>query len=297
MRWAALFAFVSLIACLLLLSRMQAQGAASSPAATLELHGNGQLITAGSYHPQRADGSDFGPALVAQGPARQEFQLHNPMPTVIQLGPRPGWFSEGPQAGEFRLATALPQQLLPGEVRPFVVHFQPQALGLRTTMLRIPCRSQGAADEVKTLDFRLQGQGVGLGSLQVRAGEDSVVIQSGEVISDLLHDHWAAQLPSHVLFDAAGALELRLSNRAQDSLLPIYAIELSGPAATDFILDYDRDISQLQSSEELMLRMQFRPTDHSGGIRQAVLRVATADAVTPQFEVLLLLHQGPGSDG
>ena len=47
------------------------------------------------------------------------------------------------------------------------------------------------------LDFRLQGQGVGLGSLQVRAGEDSVVIQSGEVISDLLHDHWAAQLPSH----------------------------------------------------------------------------------------------------
>lgn len=297
MRLAAVFAFTSLLCALIFIHAQREPVDASSTAASLQLEGNGLTIAEGSYQTDTADGSDFGSALLRDGPTSREFHLHNPSSSNMYFGPFPGWQSEGPQSQEFQLAAPLPRLLAPGASIPFEVEFRPEALGIRTTMIRIPYRLEDALDLNQSLDFRVQGRGVGLGSLLVRAGHDNRQILSGDVVSNQLEGHWTSHLPSHVIIEPDGTLQIRLKNRARNSLLPIKGIHLSGPQAHKFRLSYPRGISQLKSSQELMIDVHFSPDHHRTGLYQAVLTVETGDAVVPQFEVLLVIYREPGSDG
>ena len=160
-----------------------------------------------------------------------------------------------------------------------------------------PLRLEDPSRHSRSLDFRVQGQGVGFGSLLVRAVSDGREILSGDVLSNELQGHWTGNLPSHVVMDEFGSLELRLINRAQNSLLPIESIRMAGPQAKDFTITYERSSKQLASFEELLLAIHFNPRRYRQGLYQAVCIVETADAVTPRFEVLLMVYARPQSAG
>ena len=139
-------------------------------------------------------------------------------------------------------------------------------------MLRFPYVSSDQKEDEKP---RLSGAraGVGLGSLQVKAGADGREIFHGDMLSNDLEQHlYELDLPSHYLMDDQGVFKLRLINRAQNSLLPIDGIRLIGPDAKDFSLSYG-GVSQLGSSEELYLEVAYRPRGSRNGLRQALLRI------------------------
>lgn len=274
--------------------RQGGQQVVSAAALELQVQGNGQLIMAGSYDPSPLNGTELAPAVVDAEMVDQSLTFSNPMPWAVELAPAPGWLTEGGDADDFFLVSPLPRHLHPGEVLTTDLRFAPSGQGLRTTMLRIPYRPVQGNAPWTSVDFRVQGRGVGPGSLLVYGPHPQQRINHGslEVSEGLGTDLGIITGP-----DERAMTTLHLSNRQVDSRLQISEVRLLGPHAADFTLLTHPAPMHLGHGQTLDLTIQLRPRHATPGPRQALLGIRSNDPQNPWFFCLIAGTVLPASEG
>jgi uncharacterized delta-60 repeat protein len=124
----------------------------------LTLKGNGVEIADGDTTPGLGDHSDFGEAAVGGVAAVRTFTMSNTGLVPLRLFGDPVVRVTGAVAGEF-VVTGQPAATVPvGGSTTFEVRFLPQALGVRTAVIRFASNDYDEAG----FEFTLQGIGVGL---------------------------------------------------------------------------------------------------------------------------------------
>lgn len=121
------------------------------PAPSLEVRGNGRVITAGDVTPSYADDTDFGPVSLAGVVDLRYFLLANTSTSDLTLGTT---HLGGAQAADFTVA-AVPGTVIPaGGVVPIEVAFSPTGEGLRQATLSFTTSIGGPPYQ-----FAIQGTG------------------------------------------------------------------------------------------------------------------------------------------
>ena len=109
----------------------------TSPAAAINLTGNGLSITNGETTPSLSDGTDFGSAAVDSGTVVCSFTIQNAGTSTLGLTGTLPVMVAGPSAGDFTVTQPPGSSVPPGAATTFQVTFTPHAAWLRSATLII----------------------------------------------------------------------------------------------------------------------------------------------------------------
>ena len=221
-----------------------------------------------------ADGAstlDFGNTAVGNPGASRVFIIRNTGNGVLT---RLRAVVEGSAAREFRIISAVPASLVPGNSTMFRVEFTPLDTGRRTAVLRI---ASNDADE-GSFAITLAGGGIPVPRIEVRASGQGGLKDGDSVLT----------------FGAAARSSRRtitIVNRGTASLTGITP-RLTGPHASEFRISGNVS-GTLAPGKSTTFRIEFNPK--GAGIRWGALRIGSNDSASGVFDVTLSGRNGASS--
>jgi hypothetical protein len=237
------------------------------PSPEIALSGNAVAIASGDTTPSADDHTNFGSVRLDGGPFTRIFTLANTGEATLNLG---GLQLTG--HADFTLAEPLPATLAPGATTPFSLVFDPAVLGDRSAVVSI---ASDDADE-NPFTFTIQGRGI---APEITLSGNAVAIASGDTTPDVADhtDFGFVRLDGNPF-----SRTFTLANTGEATLLltsqPV--IEIVGEHAGDFHVLPPTE-SSLEPGAETLFTVRCQP--RLPGLRQAELRIASDDPMTPSF--------------